>query len=392
MSPNSQLTFYEFFAGGGMARLGLGSEWKCLFANDFDAVKATAYRANFPDADEHFHYGDVWKVGVAELKGQADLAWASSPCQDFSLAGLRAGLKGGRSSAFYGFWRLVEDLNREGRAPRTIVIENVVGLLTSHRGNDFQALCKALADEGYWFGAIEIDAIRFVPQSRPRVFVVACKAKPANTSTVVEARLPYHSKRVAQAFAQLPADLQQRWCWWSLPFPPRDNRKIDAILDKDDSAIWLSAERRDNLLSMLNPLHARKLADAKLRKERVVGTLFRRMRKEDGTNVQRAELRFDGYAGCLRMPGGGSSRQFIVVVNDQSVKIRPLSPSEGARMMGLSEDYNLPRGTTASLKVLGDGVVVPVVRFLRTELIEHLVEPLESELHGAEILKLSNAG
>ena len=43
----SPLTFYEFFAGGGMARLGLGEGWDCTFANDFDAMKADAYRANF---------------------------------------------------------------------------------------------------------------------------------------------------------------------------------------------------------------------------------------------------------------------------------------------------------------------------------------------------------
>ena len=150
------LQFYEFFAGGGMARLGLGEGWTCAFANDFDPVKAGAYRANFPDAADHFHEGDVWKIDPADLPGQADLAWASSPCQDFSLAGARAGLAGGRSSAFFGFWKLVEALNAQGRAPRTIVIENVAGLFTSHGGADFTALCRALADQGYRFGALEI--------------------------------------------------------------------------------------------------------------------------------------------------------------------------------------------------------------------------------------------
>ena len=94
--------FYEFFAGGGMARLGLGDGWTCAFANDFDPVKAAAYRANFSDAAEHFHEGDVFALNAGQLP-TADLAWASSPCQDFSLAGARKGLDGGRSSAFFGF-------------------------------------------------------------------------------------------------------------------------------------------------------------------------------------------------------------------------------------------------------------------------------------------------
>ena len=110
--------FLEFFAGGGMARLGLGPGWSCLFANDFDPVKGAAYRANFPDADAHFSGEDVWKLSAPALPGPADLAWASSPCQDFSLAGGRAGLSGGRSSAFFGFWRLMEALDDAGRAPR----------------------------------------------------------------------------------------------------------------------------------------------------------------------------------------------------------------------------------------------------------------------------------
>ena len=55
-----KLTFYEFFAGGGMARLGLGDDWTCLFANDIDADKAAAYRANWGDAD--FVEGDLGAV------------------------------------------------------------------------------------------------------------------------------------------------------------------------------------------------------------------------------------------------------------------------------------------------------------------------------------------
>ena len=86
-----------------MARLGLGSGWSCLFANDFDPVKAATYRANFGDAAAHFHEGDVWKLSADDLPGRADLAWASSPCQDFSLAGARTDLSGERSSTFFDF-------------------------------------------------------------------------------------------------------------------------------------------------------------------------------------------------------------------------------------------------------------------------------------------------
>ncbi|HEY0052632.1 MAG TPA: DNA cytosine methyltransferase, partial [Caulobacteraceae bacterium] len=164
---------YEFFAGGGMARLGLEAAggWTTAFANDRDAMKAAAYRANFGDAV--LNPADVWDLTPSDVPGTAALAWASSPCQDLSLAGGRAGLSGGRSSAFWGFWRLMQGLAAEGRAPRTVVIENVSGLLTSHGGADFEALCRALAEAGYAYGALEIDAALWTPQSRPRLFVIA---------------------------------------------------------------------------------------------------------------------------------------------------------------------------------------------------------------------------
>src|SRR5919202_6915787 len=108
LAPHS---YYEFFAGGGMARAGLGEGWRCLLANDFDPKKARSYAANWGDGD--LVVGDVWGLAPERLPGRADLAWASSPCQDLSLAGRRAGLSGARSSAFWGFWRLVEALARE---------------------------------------------------------------------------------------------------------------------------------------------------------------------------------------------------------------------------------------------------------------------------------------
>src|SRR5580704_8978659 len=194
-------TFYEFFAGGGMARLGLGEGWQCLFANDFDAMKSAAYRANFGGDD--LHQGDVWQVGPARLPGQADLAWASSPCQDLSLAGGRAGLTGGRSSAFFGFWWLMEALAGQDRAPRTIVIENVVGLFNSHGGRDFEAVCAALAGAGYRYGALEIDASAYLPQSRTRCLIVATLEDFSHLTGPAVA-----SRAVREAKARLPAALQ----------------------------------------------------------------------------------------------------------------------------------------------------------------------------------------
>ena len=363
-------TFYEFFAGGGMARIGLGEGWSCAFANDFDPLKAATYRTNFEDAETHLHEGDVWAVEPARLAPYADLAWASSPCQDFSLAGGRAGLAGGRSSAFFGFWRLIQALGPA--APRLVVIENVSGLLTSHGGADFAALCQALADEGYVFGALEIDAARFVPQSRPRVFVVASRVSPAPGLT---GESPFHTRAVREAQARLPGDLARRWVWWRGEAPPARNADLASLLEPDEAVGWNDEARTRALLALMAPQHLARIEAARAAGERRVGAVFRRMRVENGVRVQRAEVRFDGLAGCLRTPRGGSSRQTLVVIQGGRVRSRLVSPREGARLMGLPEDYRLPHAATGALHVVGDGVAVPVVRWLAAQILEPLLAP-----------------
>ncbi len=359
-------TFYEFFAGGGMASVGLGAGWRCLFANDFDPVKVAAYRLNFPDADDHLNTDDVWRLSTADLPGRADLAWASSPCQDFSLAGGRAGLGGGRSSAFFGFWRLIEALDAEQRAPGLVVIENVTGLLTSRGGADFSALGAALSERGYLFGALEIDASAFTPQSRPRVFVIAARLAPAG----LQGDSPFHTRSVRAAHSRLDSKTAVAWTWWRLPAPPVRNARLDDVLLADEAAHWRDADSTERLVALMTPRHRARLQPGTVR---AVGAVFRRTRREAERSVQRAEVRFDGLAGCLRTPRGGSSRQSLLVVEaDGRIRSRLIAPREAARLMGLPDDYQLPTPDTAALHVLGDGVVAPVVRWLAAGLLEPL--------------------
>lgn len=348
-----------------MARLGLGESWHCRFANDFDHGKADAYRANFADAADHFHEGDVWALTTDALPGQVDLAWASSPCQDFSLAGARAGLAGGRSSAFYGFWRLMQLLDKEGRAPRTIVIENVAGLLSSHAGADLEAVCAALVDHGYRFGILEIDAANLLPQSRVRVFIVASREAPA----ALQGPSPFHTNAVRAAHQRLPQALRNAWVWWRLAAPPRPNADLAALLEPDDAVRWRGEVETAELLALMDDRNRAKVDAAQASGEHRVGAVFRRIRSGE----QRAEVRFDGLAGCLRTPRGGSSRQMLVVVEGDTVRTRLITPREGARLMGLPEAYVLPSSATAALEVIGDGVAIPVVRLLAQGLLEPLL-------------------
>ncbi len=359
--------FYEFFAGAGLARAGLGGGWRPLFANDFDPMKAAAYRLNGDAA--HLRPGDVWALQAGDLPGRADLAWASSPCQDLSLAGRRGGLDAARSGAFWGFHRLVAALAAEGRAPRTVVVENVCGLLSSRGGGDFAALAGALAELGYAVGALELDAAAWTPQSRPRLFVTAVRGEVDPALTQPAPGGPFHPRRLVEAVERLPLDVRRRTVWWRLPPPPARNTALADLLEPDDELAWHPPARTARLLDLLSPLHGERLRAGAGRR---VGALYRRTRVEGGRKVQRAELRMDGLAGCLRTPAGGSSRQFVLVADDDGVRTRGLTPREAARLMGLPDDFRLPASTTAALKATGDAVSAPAVRWLAA----HLLEPL----------------
>ena len=96
-------------------------------------------------------------------------------------------------------------------------------------------------------------------------------------------------------------------------------------------------------------------------------------RNSEGKIRQRAEVRFDGLAGCLRTPGGGSSRQTVLIVGRGQVRARLLSVREAARLMGLPETYKLPEKYNQGYKLSGDGVAVPIISYLRDELFEPLL-------------------
>jgi DNA (cytosine-5)-methyltransferase 1 len=368
------LTFYEFFAGGGMARAGLGAGWTCAFANDLSPKKAAAYRANW--GGEDLFVGDVHDVTPAMLPGRADLAWGSFPCQDLSLAGRGAGLDGARSGAFWGFWAAILALKREGRAPKTLVLENVCGALTSHSGQDFAAIGAALAQAGYRFGAMVIDAALFVPQSRPRLFILAFArdvAPPEGLAAAGPLAL-WHPKALVAAHGRLGSEARDAWVWLSAPAPRKNVATLADIVEDDPSDVrWRSAPETEALLAMMAPLHRARIAAACLSGERRVGTVYKRMRVgPEGRKVQRAEARFDGIAGCLRTPAGGSSRQTLIVIEGESVRTRLMSAREAARLMGLPDEYRLPTNYNDGYRLAGDGVAAPVVRFLA----ENLIEPL----------------
>ncbi|MGN2432626.1 DNA cytosine methyltransferase [Pseudomonas syringae] len=363
----------EFFAGGGMARAGLGASWDCVFSNDNDEHKVKSYMENW--SSDHLLHGDIKTIQESLVPDNLTMAWASSPCQNFSSAGLGDGLLGASSSVFVKWWDLIATKALLNTSPKIIVIENVAGLLNSRNGLDFEMISKCFITSGYFFGVVMMDAIHFLPQSRPRIFIVAVRSEYSLPYflTLEKPSVTWHPPHLVRAIQSLPESLRARHVWWSLPQSiRRTSQLVDFISSEDEHISWHTEAQTLKLLQSMTKTNLDKINNIRSQGTLSVGTLYRRMRTINGIRSSRAEVRFDGVAGCLRASTGGSSRQILLFVEGEFIRTRQLTPREAARLMGLPDTYKLPRLKTHAAKLVGDGVAVPVVRFLE----EHLLNPL----------------
>jgi DNA (cytosine-5)-methyltransferase 1 len=231
-----------------------------------------------------------------------------------------------------------------------------------------------------------IDASHFVPQSRPRVFFIAVRKDHTIPKSLVDLKPQefWHPNALVHAYGQITAHAKRKWIWWNIARPAaRNSAFADVIEDEPTGVTWHTAAQTNYLLQLMSPLNRRKVEDAIRSGRCIVGSVYRRTRTDErGVSRQRAEVRFDDVAGCLRTPAGGSSRQTILVVEGRSVRSRLLSPREAARLMGLGDDYLLPERYNDAYHVCGDGVCVPVVRHIAA----HVLEPILHENRVAETI------
>jgi DNA (cytosine-5)-methyltransferase 1 len=360
----------EFFAGIGLMRMGLDAEgWTTVWANDLDEKKWEMYRANFNEGTCEFVLDDVHKVEGKDIP-DIELATASFPCNDLSLAGARHGLAGTHSSAFWGFMDAIKGMGK--RRPPLILLENVAGFLTSNDGNDFRDALLALNELGYAVDAFIIDAARFVPQSRVRLFVVGSKAK-ADRLRETPHRLLQSDLRTSALADFIFMNPEIGWSIRDLPaLPPSSMKLADIIEDVPlNSEVWWSRERCEYLMNQMSDKHRAEAERMMAGSKWTYGTVFRRVRK--GRSM--GELRTDGIAGCLRTPRGGSGRQILFCAGKGEYRVRLLTPRECARLMGANR-YKINVPLNQALFGFGDAVCVPVIQWIA----KHYLNPLFEEL------------
>lgn len=354
----------EFFAGIGLARIGLESAgFRVAWANDYEPDKKAMYDANFGESDDHtFALGDIGAVTSDALPDDASLAWASSPCTDLSLAGGRAGLAGAQSGTFWHFIRLLEELG--DKRPSVVVLENVTGLATSHGGDDLSAAIRAFNDLGYSVDVLALDARRFVPQSRPRLFLVGAQNPPEDVQDP-------NSELRPDWLQWVYGDASLRTHRAPLPTPPLPlTNGLGELMEQmpSDDERWWDAERTERFVSSLSPMQRERITALR----RSPGVKYRTAYRRTRHGVAVWEVRADDVSGCLRTARGGSSKQAVVKLGNKRLQVRWMTPREYARLMGAG-DYDLSAAReNQALFGFGDAVAVPAVAWLG----EHYLAPL----------------
>jgi len=345
----------EFFAGSGLAAEAFKPHFAPVWANDICEKKAATYRANHHP--QTFHLGSIEHVSGKGLPSAA-LAWASFPCQDLSLAGNLEGIQSARSGLVWQWLRVLEEMPQR---PPLVVAENVLGFVSAAGGSHYRAVHEALVELGYRVGAVLLDAIHWLPQSRPRVFLVGVEAR-ANVGSDVEGPGPLWCHPVA---IQRAAALVRRFAWWRLPEPTGRAKSLTDIIDFEAPTDPPTKVRHN--LALIPPPHRTKMEQA-VNGHSTVFPGYKRTR----SGRQVLELRFDDIAGCLRTPRGGSSRQLVVLYDEGRFETRLLTVKETARLMGVRDSYRIVGSYNDGYKAMGDAVAVPVVRHLT----RHLLAPL----------------
>lgn len=357
LQPLSQKpTCLDFFAGSGLVAEGLKDFFQTIWANDICEKKAKVFCANH---DKNiFHLGSVEQIRGKDVP-TALLSWGSFPCQDLSLAGNMGGLSSSRSGLVWQWLRVMDELPKK---PPLAVAENVVGLVSVAEGEHYRRLHNALVERGYKVGAVILDASHWVPQSRKRVFVIAVDTRIPTDKFEIDRPIWCHPPSIVRAAHGL-----ENWVWWNIPKPKARKIKLDDVIDFN--APCDGPEKRERLLSLVPENHREKLlVTTRVRKSVFPG--YKRIRY--GRQV--LELRFDGVAGCLRTPKGGSSRQFLVIKDEGTFRTRLLTVGETAALMGAPKTYMIPGTYNDGYKAMGDAVAVPVSHYLAEALLFPLAE------------------
>lgn len=328
-----KLTFVDLFAGVGMVRMGMEQAgFECVYTCEFDKHKRKEYEIIHGNEPQGC---DIRDVRAADIP-RADVWFFGAPCQDFSIAGLRKGLGGDRSSLIGEVFRLVEEKAED--KPEWLVYENVKGMLSANNGYDFLSIIIAMDELGYDVEWQVLNTKNFgLPQNRERVYTIG-----------------HHRERGSKQI---------------LPITSTDgkdsNTKINVVGSTNPGK---KIQQRKYIYGDDGLMGCLTATDYKEPKIVQIGRV--KDSERDNPSVYRV-YDTEGLSPCLNTMQGGGREPHVLVENDEKYGeeyvIRKLTPKECMRLQGVPDEYTdklIQAGISDSqiYKAAGDGLSVPIAK------------------------------
>ncbi len=301
-----------------------GDNFDTVFACEIDKYAREAYNANYKIEDKHF-YKDINDMDGIQYKDKVDLIVGGSPCQDFSIAGLGAGVDGHRGQLIWQYFRIIKEV-----MPKYFIYENVRGMKDDKNGktlSDFLAVFRSI---GYSCHCEILNTEDYgIPQTRKRIYIVGF----------------------------LNADEYSRF-----QFAPKiilTKRLKDILEDNVDEKYYLKREYE----TYNQESQANKLIDI----NNSCNTLMA------GTHgyCQGYICNTSRINRTLRVGGRNSLSQkhCFDLVSDLDNKIRRLTPREFLRLQDFPDDFKIVVSDTQSYKQAGNSMSVNVVEMILRQIV-----------------------
>jgi DNA (cytosine-5)-methyltransferase 1 len=381
------MDFVDLFCGMGTIRMGFEQAGHtCVYSVEWDKHKRRIYEVIFGREPEG---SDITAVRANDIPAAA--CWCfGAPCQDFSIAGLRAGLDGERSSLVREVFRLIKEKEPANR-PEWLLYENVKGMLSSNNGWDFAAIQAEMGELGYAVQWQLLNSKDFgVPQNRERVYTLghlgrygARKVFPLGKSCSIHNEPDADREAICETALCVTAKGQSNWTGSFvkqignvMPTATRDNPNQGRVYDPDGLAPCLNKMEgggREPMimepLACLTPDRAEKRQNGRRFKE--LGEPMFTLTKQDIHGVLLTQKRITQeteISNTLTARNPSTSRGNFTpitgIVNDD--RIRRLTPRECMRLQGVADcitDKLIAAGIsdTQLYRAAGDACTVNVI-------------------------------
>ena len=323
--------------------------WKPVGFSEIEKFPSNVLAHHYPSVT---NYGDMTKFKEWNINDPVELLVGGTPCQSFSVAGLRKGLADPRGNLMLTYLAMADHFK-----PKWLLWENVPGVLSSNGGHDFAALLQGLAQLGYGFAYRVLDAQHFgVPQRRRRVFVVGCLGDWRSAAKVLfESEslcrdiTPSRKtrKEVANCLTKSPSSYSS-----FNPARSEGNAVICADIAPTITSSGAGWSRPGNVATEDKTYIAYSF-------DSLASNSMKSKNPNSGCREVDLSKTLDTTVPCPSKNQGGIGIK-------QNMRVRRLTPMECERLQGFPDNYtNIPNAPdTGRYKALGNSMAVPVMRWI----------------------------